>query len=774
MKNKNLFLFILLTWGNIMIFAQDCSINAGGNATICGTSYTLQGSVAGSRTSTPTWKLVSKPAGAPNPVINGANTYAPNVTGMTSPGNYVFEISQSCTTGAVTSQVTITAPGEVSTFTAGPDITNVSALTGTATLAGVIPAGYTASWTYYSIINYENYGIITTQNATMSNNTTATPSLILTKKANHDTDPAYRAVLRITSINNPNCWYEDDAIVRFIPNPQISIPAMNDFCYQAASNDRYLYLDGTSPIFSTTSPGSSGNPAFGTTVSLNVISQPAGGNISFSSLLEGAIYFNGVNAIGTYKFTVTVTNANGTYTTPQISYTYSGISPKNVDFLDSSYPEQMAVYSSGGSAGAVYCNYVGKTTPINIYFKIDPADPASVITNISNIRITPPGGAPILTLNGAGTMNRNIVATPPAGGWQVGTYAISINTQNGTCNTTQAYYIHISDGNRSNVSVPNTTTCYPGSGVVTATIPLPEVYKGMVNSSYFQDFNGRYDFTLVSKPAGAANPTYEASNFRTLTNTSTVISNLDTQGEYVFKIKAVPGPGTDPRFLDKEYECSGASLESTFSIFVSKQINSNAGSDKAVSCNTTVTLAGNDPGVTSTGQWELTSKPAGATDPIIVNPSLYNTAVKGLSVFGVYKFSWKVTTGTCTSMDEVVITFDQCTACYKPGVMATTGNPALNTNFGITSLGRAGADHADNWPMIRKGGWIALESKTKGFVPNRVDFNTSGNPVGIPVANFIEGMLVYDMTNKCMKMYTLKEGDTSMAWHCISTQACPE
>lgn len=69
---------------------------------------------------------------------------------------------------------------------------------------------------------------------------------------------------------------------------------------------------------------------------------------------------------------------------------------------------------------------------------------------------------------------------------------------------------------------------------------------------------------------------------------------------------------------------------------------------------------------------------------------------------------------------------------------------------------------------------MALEAKTKGFVPNRVAFDASGNPVGIPAANFIEGMMVYDITNKCMKMYTRKEGDTTMAWHCISTQACPD
>jgi len=109
--------------------------------------------------------------------------------------------------------------------------------------------------------------------------------------------------------------------------------------------------------------------------------------------------------------------------------------------------------------------------------------------------------------------------------------------------------------------------------------------------------------------------------------------------------------------------------------------------------------------------------------------------------------------------------------CYKPG--ATTGGSTLDTKIGITALGRAGTTDTDNWPMTRKGGWLALESKTKGFVPNRVAFS-GGNPIGIATADFVEGMMVYDTTNKCLKMYTLKDGDSAMAWHCITTQTCPD
>ncbi|RTZ49388.1 hypothetical protein EJ377_01655 [Chryseobacterium arthrosphaerae] len=113
--------------------------------------------------------------------------------------------------------------------------------------------------------------------------------------------------------------------------------------------------------------------------------------------------------------------------------------------------------------------------------------------------------------------------------------------------------------------------------------------------------------------------------------------------------------------------------------------------------------------------------------------------------------------------------------CYKPGVTAGT---ALETKAGITALGRAGAG-TDNWPMVRKGGWLALEAKTKGFVPNRVKFNASNQPVAAdgvtPVITApVEGMMVYDTTNKCMKIYTLKEGDATMNWHCITTQTCPD
>ncbi|MBP2619489.1 GEVED domain-containing protein [Chryseobacterium jejuense] len=119
---------------------------------------------------------------------------------------------------------------------------------------------------------------------------------------------------------------------------------------------------------------------------------------------------------------------------------------------------------------------------------------------------------------------------------------------------------------------------------------------------------------------------------------------------------------------------------------------------------------------------------------------------------------------------SVAITVGCNTACYKPG--ATTGGATLISRIGITSLDRSTAQ-ADNWPAVHNGAWLVLEAKTKGFVPNRLVFDVSGNPAGIPPANFAEGMMVYDITNKCLKMYTSKDGGP-LGWYCISTQTCPD
>ena len=97
---------------------------------------------------------------------------------------------------------------------------------------------------------------------------------------------------------------------------------------------------------------------------------------------------------------------------------------------------------------------------------------------------------------------------------------------------------------------------------------------------------------------------------------------------------------------------------------------------------------------------------------------------------------------------------------YCSKLPVTNAGTQLPSNHGITALGRAGADNS-NWPMVRQSAWTVLEAKTKGFVVNRV-----ANPA-TDIANPVEGMMVFDTTAQCLKIYN------GTVWSCYSTPACP-
>ena len=102
-------------------------------------------------------------------------------------------------------------------------------------------------------------------------------------------------------------------------------------------------------------------------------------------------------------------------------------------------------------------------------------------------------------------------------------------------------------------------------------------------------------------------------------------------------------------------------------------------------------------------------------------------------------------------------------ACIAPDCYDTayTGGTTEDTKHGITLLKRAGVDNG-NWPMIRKGAHTALESNSKGFVITRVATANLGL-----ITSPQEGMMVYDTTVGCLKIYS------GTKWSCFSTPACP-
>lgn len=102
--------------------------------------------------------------------------------------------------------------------------------------------------------------------------------------------------------------------------------------------------------------------------------------------------------------------------------------------------------------------------------------------------------------------------------------------------------------------------------------------------------------------------------------------------------------------------------------------------------------------------------------------------------------------------------FIQRCVCYND---PNTGTAGIASKVGITLLKRAGKSDND-WPGIRKSAHAVLESNTKGLVVTRLP--TSGL---VNISNPVEGMIVYDITVKCLKIFN------GTAWNCFDKPACP-
>ena len=175
---------------------------------------------------------------------------------------------------------------------------------------------------------------------------------------------------------------------------------------------------------------------------------------------------------------------------------------------------------------------------------------------------------------------------------------------------------------------------------------------------------------------------------------------------------------------------------------------------------TTVDLTTHSTGTTPSGttlQWHTSSTPSSGT--LVSNPNAVGN--------GTYYATYYDATNNFYSpiSTPIRVTISTCSAaCYKP---AQTTGTTLDTNHGITALGRAGADNG-NWPMARKGAWTVLEAKTKGFVVNRL---TDAQINAIPSADLREGMMVYNITQDCLQ---INIDGTATGWRCFNTQTCPD
>lgn len=96
--------------------------------------------------------------------------------------------------------------------------------------------------------------------------------------------------------------------------------------------------------------------------------------------------------------------------------------------------------------------------------------------------------------------------------------------------------------------------------------------------------------------------------------------------------------------------------------------------------------------------------------------------------------------------------------CYNPITNTAAG---IDTRVGITLQKNSNIGNG-NWPFTRKSAHMAIESNTQGFVVTRLETSALSN-----ITNPQEGMMVFDTTVKCLKIYS--DG----AWKCFSVPSCP-
>lgn len=103
------------------------------------------------------------------------------------------------------------------------------------------------------------------------------------------------------------------------------------------------------------------------------------------------------------------------------------------------------------------------------------------------------------------------------------------------------------------------------------------------------------------------------------------------------------------------------------------------------------------------------------------------------------------------------IELDFCSICYRAPILTGTA-PSISDSNGfsaITSLNRSGSE----WVTLRGNAFLVIESQNKGFVITRL------TTAQINALAPVEGMLVYDTTLNCLKLFN------GTSWGCLE-QGC--
>lgn len=643
MKNlilRTLLVLTVLIQGQALL-AQNCSINAGVTQNVCSTTATLTGNRANSFSGNPTWSFISGPV---TPVIVSPTSLTTNITGMSTPGAYVFRISQKCTDGStVFNDVTINAYPNPGT-NAGPDQSLCNYASAFTMAGSAIPAGWTGTWSVIST------GPGASASDIIISNPNSPTTIISLKAAAQNCTSAERTYRLFWTLTSPTglCVYTDDVFIKWYPDL-----ANVDYTrtYSICGTSRLITPSTTCvmPFFN----------AGTTTVTLSNVRKDGlaynGLTVTTNSATAGTFVVSGMNTPGVYTFDVTITTPCGTRT-------YTGFT--------------ITANQAAGSPVSVGPDIeicLASSNPSSVTFNFTAADATYTYGTPTTSTVPSGSSTPVAVISGASTAKTVTVNRPSPSGWVPGRYTIGINYQTTAgCTGFFSFYIYVFDATNPVYDVRDTSVCAPvGATSATITIPNPS------NPASYLPGN-------LSVNIAFTNP--DGSNGGTAFGFISTGSNLIISKPFLIGTTTVKVTPTGV-FAD-EWACGGGpALVDSFKVTVVPNYGANAGTDQNITCINGFALAGNVPASPKVGTWTVVSKPASA-GPISFSDTHSATSTiggSGPATAGTYVFQWTVVdpTGVCpTYTDQVSITTTQ--NCILPltlssfNVLKNNNNAYLN------------------------------------------------------------------------------------------------
>lgn len=457
--------------------AQNCTVNAGINTTICpGSPFVLNGQASGlfAAGGTAVWSQVSGPSVTISASTIVGTAVTATVSGFTSDVNYVFRLTSKCTDGSLVYQDVTYVVSSLGTVNAGPD---TYACPGTFVLQGSpLGTGETGVWTKISGTGPDpNAGTINSPNAT------------ITFAANASVQSAtYRWTVSKTTGGNTCSAFDDVVITNLGTQPVNAGTDISRSCYNVT----------TSATLSGSFAGASAT--YGQSAQWQLVSGPSTPTFS-STTTRNPTVSNLVE--GTYIFRYTVTGP-----------CYSGSDDVAVVVA----PASQSITSAGGGTTQTFCD--GRTSVVLTGPKALYANEVVTWTKVSG-----PGTQSFTDANSNSTIVTGL--TGAAGANYVFRYTIT-NATTG-CTSTGDYNVQFRGAPTITITTPSANPQFLTCNTTSLTV------------SYSTSNGTATQFALISAPAGSTRQSTMGglNNWTTASPSGTSLTGFDKIGTYVLRYR---------------------------------------------------------------------------------------------------------------------------------------------------------------------------------------------------------------------------------------------